>query len=85
MLNYHTYGQTRSRFSRQNRRRNDNLEQQAQALYKSWFIDFEPFMDGDFVESELGSIPKGWKVVELGDVTKQITEKVKNIIDSLLQ
>ena len=60
---------------------NDNLEQQAQALYKSWFVDFEPFKDGDFVESELGSIPKGWKVVELGDVTKQITEKVKNRTD----
>ena len=60
---------------------NDNLEQQAQALYKSWFIDFEPFKDGDFVESELGLIPEGWKVAELGEVTKQITEKVKNRTD----
>ena len=42
--------------------RNDNLEQQAQALFKSWFVDFEPFKDGDFVESELGMIPKGWRV-----------------------
>ncbi len=64
-----------------NRQINDNLEQQAQALYKSWFIDFEPFKDGDFVESELGLIPEGWKVVELGEVTKQITEKVKNRTD----
>ena len=39
MLNYQTYGRNRSRFSRQNRRRNDNLEQQAQALYKRWFVD----------------------------------------------
>jgi len=45
-----------------NRRINDNLEQQAQALFKSWFVDFEPFKDGEFVESELGMIPKGWKV-----------------------
>lgn len=60
MLNYQTYGRNRSRFSRQNRRRNDNLDQQAQALYKSWFVDFEPFKDGGFVESELGLIPKGW-------------------------
>ena len=45
-----------------NRRINDNLEQQAQALFKSWFVDFEPFKDGDFVESELGMIPKGWRV-----------------------
>ena len=62
MLNYQTYGRNRSRFSRQNRRRNDNLEQQAQALYKSWFVDFEPFKDGNFVESELGLIPEGWNV-----------------------
>jgi type I restriction enzyme S subunit len=33
---------------------NDNLEQQAQALFKSWFVDFEPFKDGKFVDSELG-------------------------------
>ncbi len=45
-----------------NRRINENLEQQAQALFKSWFVDFEPFKDGGFVESELGMIPKGWKV-----------------------
>lgn len=45
-----------------NRRINENLEQQAQALYKSWFVDFEPFRDGEFVESELGMIPKGWKL-----------------------
>lgn len=45
-----------------NRRINDNLEQQAQALFKSWFVDFEPFRDGEFVDSELGMIPKGWRV-----------------------
>lgn len=61
-----------------NRRINDNLEQQAQALFKSWFVDFEPFKDGEFVDSELGMIPKGWRVVCLGEVTKQVTEKVGN-------
>ncbi|MDU7384757.1 MAG: restriction endonuclease subunit S [Finegoldia magna] len=45
-----------------------NLESQAQAIFKSWFVDFEPFQDGDFVESELGMIPKGWEVKELGEV-----------------
>ena len=59
-----------------NRRINDNLEQQAQALFKAWFVDFEPFKDGEFVDSELGRIPEGWKVTELGKVTKQITERV---------
>ncbi len=45
-----------------NRKINENLEQQAQALFKSWFVDFEPFKNGEFVESELGMIPKGWRV-----------------------
>src|SRR5574344_213724 len=45
-----------------NRRINDNLEQQAQALFKSWFVDFEPFKDGNFVDSELGMIPEGWRI-----------------------
>ena len=48
-----------------NRQINDNLEQQAQALFKSWFVDFEPFKDGEFVDSELGMIPKGWEVVRV--------------------
>ncbi len=51
-----------------NRRLNENLEQQAQALFKSWFVDFEPFKNGEFVESELGMIPKGWRVGELSEV-----------------
>ena len=54
------------------RRINDNLEQQAQALFKSWFIDFEPFKDGEFVDSELGMIPKGWRVGSLSDISEII-------------
>ena len=52
-----------------NRKINDNLEQQAQALYKSWFVDFEPFKDGKFIDSELGLIPEGWRVGELSEIT----------------
>ena len=54
-----------------NRRINENLEQQAQALFKSWFVDFEPFKDQPFVESELGMIPEGWRVVSLDDMTSK--------------
>ena len=54
-----------------NRRINENLEQQAQALFKSWFVDFEPFKDGEFIISELGRIPKGWKVQSLDDMTSK--------------
>ena len=55
-----------------NRKINENLEQQAQALFKSWFVDFEPFKNGEFVESELGMIPKGWKVESLSSIADYI-------------
>ena len=45
-----------------NTKLNHHLEQMAQAIFKSWFVDFEPFSDGDFVDSELGEIPVGWRV-----------------------
>ena len=53
-----------------NTRINHNLEEQAQALYKSWFVDFEPFKDGEFVDSELGLIPKGWRVGTLSELVE---------------
>ena len=65
-------------FTPRKRRINDNLEQQAQALFKSWFVDFEPFKDGEFVDSELGMIPKGWRVACLGEITKECKERVGN-------
>ena len=53
-----------------NRRINDNLEQQAQALFKSWFVDFEPFKEGKFVDSELGMIPESWRVCSAETIFK---------------
>jgi type I restriction enzyme S subunit len=64
-----------------NRRINENLEQQAQALFKSWFVDFEPFKNGEFVESELGRIPKGWRVGRLFDVA-EIFDKIRKPLSS---
>lgn len=55
-----------------NRRINANLEEQAHALFKSWFVDFEPFKDGPFVDSELGKIPQGWKVENIYTYLKVI-------------
>jgi len=49
---------------------NKTLEEMAMALYKHWFVDFGPFQDGEFVDSELGEIPKGWEVKKLGDVAE---------------
>ena len=53
-----------------NNKINADLEEMAQAIFKSWFVDFEPFKDGKFVDSELGMIPEGWKVGRLTDVIK---------------
>ena len=55
-----------------NKRINDNLEQQAKALYKSWFVDFEPFKEGKFIESELGVIPEGWSIGKIEDLTTRM-------------
>ena len=55
-----------------NNKINANLEAQAEALFKSWFVDFTPFKDQPFVDSELGPIPQGWKVGKLGDYCETI-------------
>ena len=65
-----------------NRKINENLEQQAQALFKSWFVDFEPFRDQPFVESELGMIPEGWRVRRLEEFCDVFTGK-KNVDKSI--
>ena len=52
-----------------NNRINKILEAQLQAIFKSWFVDFEPFQDGEFIDSELGKIPKGWSIGTLGEIS----------------
>ena len=51
-----------------NNKINADLEEMAQAIFKNWFVDFEPFKDGKFVDSELGMIPEGWEVGTLEDL-----------------
>lgn len=62
---------------------NKNLEEMSQALFKRWFVDFEfpnengePYKSsgGEFEESELGLIPKGWKVTLLAEFCDISTE-----------
>lgn len=53
---------------------NKTLEEMAMALYKHWFVDFGPFQDGVFVESELGEIPEGWEVKTLGELSKKLSK-----------
>lgn len=73
-------------------RTNDTLESLARAIFKSWFIDFDPVcakatgqqpgrMDADtaalfpseFEDSELGLIPKGWRVEPIGNVIDTVS------------
>ena len=54
-----------------NNKINTNLEQQAQALFKNWFVDFEPFG---------GKMPEGWKEAEFRDVCENITDGVHNTV-----
>lgn len=59
-----------------NNKINKNLEEMAQAIFKKWFIDFyyplteEEIANGgrEFVDSELGKIPKGWEILELNKI-----------------
>ncbi len=46
-----------------NNKINDNLEQQAQAIFKSWFVDFEPFG---------GEMPKDWKRTDIYSIANII-------------
>lgn len=67
-----------------NNKINADLEEMAQAIFKNWFVDFEPFKDGKFVDSELGMIPEGWRVGTLGELCNFKRGKnllTKNAID----
>ncbi len=64
-----------------NRRMNKTLEEIAQTLYKQWYIDFEfpkekgkpyKFTGGEMIDSELGLIPKGWRVGQISDISKKV-------------
>ena len=55
-----------------NNKLNEKMEEMAQAIFKSWFVDFEPFKDKPFHDTELGMIPEGWEVKRLCDIVDNI-------------
>jgi len=59
-----------------NRRMNRTLEAIAQALFKSWFVDFEPFRNNAMKESPMGNIPNGWRVGTFGDIVAEKRERI---------
>ncbi len=60
---------------------NKTLEEMAMAIFKEWFVDFGPFRDGEFVDSELGLIPKGWEVKDLNYISNTL-DKIRKPISS---
>ncbi|MCI2255531.1 restriction endonuclease subunit S [Domibacillus sp. PGB-M46] len=68
-----------------NNKINQTLHDMSAALYKNWFVDFGPFQDNDFEESELGTIPAGWKTKKLSELLylskKGITPKYTEDIE----
>jgi type I restriction enzyme S subunit len=86
-----------------NRRMSETLEAMARALFKSWFVDFDPvrakvegrdpglpepladLFPARFVDSDLGEIPEGWEVEELGklaDTIKGRSYRSEELVDS---
>ncbi len=53
-----------------NEEMNLTLDSFAHSLFLCWFVRFDPFRDGEFEESELGKIPKGWKIITNNDLGK---------------
>ena len=53
-----------------NEQMNRTLEEMASAIFKSWFVDFEPFQDSEFEYNEKleKEIPKGWEVKPFSEV-----------------
>jgi len=54
------------------KKQNEILKKTAMAIFKRWFIDFEPFSDNEFVDSALGKMPKSWEIGKLSDVCEII-------------
>lgn len=57
-----------------NRQMSLTLEEMAQAIFKSWFIDFDGHEPADMVDSELGLSPRGWRVSNLSVVADNVRE-----------
>ena len=70
------------------KRQNEILEKVAMAIFKSWFVDFEPFEDDEFVDSEFGRVPNGWKVKPIGEVAefvKGLSYRSNELVDNLTE
>jgi type I restriction enzyme S subunit len=61
---------------------NKTLEAIAQAIFKNWFVDFEPFKDELVYNEELGKkIPKGWEIRKISEIFNLIKGKKCNLVE----
>jgi len=60
-----------------NRRMNATLEAMAQALFKSWFVNFDPFRDQGMQDSPMGEIPVAWQVGRVDDMAVLHRQSIK--------
>lgn len=51
-----------------NKKLNKNLDELCHSLFKYYFIDFIPFCDDDFIDSDIGEIPKEWSITTVGNI-----------------
>ena len=59
-----------------NKKINDNLIELATSFHKQWFIDYKlDDFSGNMINSEVGEIPDGWSVKELGDLMNNFDSK----------
>ena len=68
---------------------NQTLETMAQTIFKEWFVDFNyPNATSEMIESEIGEIPKGWKISDLRNLSEVIskgTTPIKSEKEKLLE
>jgi len=68
---------------------NKTLEELAQTMFKEWFVNFNyPGATGEMEDSELGEIPKGWRVIELRKIVDTINGyayKGKELVEESLE
>ncbi|MCB9735362.1 MAG: restriction endonuclease subunit S [Deltaproteobacteria bacterium] len=55
-----------------NRKMNRTLEDMAQAIFKSWFIDFDGVPASELVESEGCRLPRGWRFAVVADIVSEL-------------
>ena len=63
---------------------NDNLENIIRTLYKSWFVNFLPFQNNEFINTYMGEIPNGWEIRNLDEICDKVSDSYKPDSDEVV-